>query len=183
MVPRVFQAAAVELAYAEGPESGPTAVLLHGVVRRWQDFEPILPALAPRCHLYALDFRGHGGSGRTPGAYRVVDYVGDVVEFLTRRVARPAVLIGHSLGGMVAAAVAAELPDLVRGIVLEDPPFEMMGRRIAETLYLSLFQGYRDLAGSTRPEDDLAAALAEIPVDEPGGRSVRLGNRRDPAAL
>jgi pimeloyl-ACP methyl ester carboxylesterase len=184
MVTRVFPAGAVELSYAEGPDSGPPAVLLHGVVRRWQDFEPILAALSPRCHLYALDFRGHGASGRTPGAYRVVDYAGDVVAFLEQRVKVPAVLIGHSLGGMVAAAVAASRPDLVRGVVLEDPPFEMMGRRIDETSYLGLFQAYRDLVESTDSEDSLAAALAEVRIGVPGeGKSVRLGDQRDPASL
>jgi pimeloyl-ACP methyl ester carboxylesterase len=184
MVTRVFPAGAVELSYAEGPDSGPPAVLLHGVVRRWQDFEPILAALSPRCHLYALDFRGHGASGRTPGAYRVVDYAGDVVAFLEQRVKVPAVLIGHSLGGMVAAAVAASRPDLVRGVVLEDPPFEMMGRRIDETSYLGLFQAYRDLVESTDSEDSLAAALAEVRIGVPGeGKSVRLGDQRDLASL
>ncbi|WZO97691.1 alpha/beta hydrolase [Isosphaeraceae bacterium EP7] len=184
MVTRVFPAGPVELSYAEGPDSGPPVVLLHGVVRRWQDFEPIFPALIPRSHLHAVDFRGHGASGRTPGGYRVVDYVGDIVALLEKRIMVPAVLIGHSLGGMVAAGVAAAVPDLVRGIVFEDPPFEMMGRRIAETSYLSLFGAYRDLLDSTDSVDALAAALAEVPIAVPGtGQFVRLGDQRDAASL
>jgi pimeloyl-ACP methyl ester carboxylesterase len=184
MVTRVFPAGPVELSYAEGPDSGPPVILLHGVVRRWQDFEPIFPALTSRCHLFAVDFRGHGASGRTPGAYRVADYVGDVVAFLERQVTVPAVLIGHSLGGIVAAGVTAAVPDQVRGVVFEDPPFEMMGRRIAETSYLSLFRAYRDLLDSTDSVDALSAALAEVPIAVPGtGRFVRLGDQRDPASL
>jgi len=181
--PLSFDSGACELSYSEGPDAGPPVVLLHGFARCWQDFGPILAALDP-WHIHALDFRGHGASGRTPGAYRVVDYVGDAVALLERRIARPALLIGHSLGAMVAAAVAAERPELVRAVILEDPPFAMMGRRIAETAYLGLFRAYRDLLAATDSEESLAAGLAEVILDSQGGDPpVRLGAVRDAKAL
>ena len=183
MKTQAFHTGAVALAFAEGPAAGPPLVLLHGFARRWQDFGPILTAITPHWHAFALDLRGHGASGRTPGAYRVVDYVGDVAAFLDRQVARPAVLLGHSLGGMVAAAVAAERPGLVGAVILEDPPFAMMGRRIAETSYFGLFRAYGELLGATASEDELAAGLAEVRLDAPGSRTVRLGDVRDAAAL
>src|SRR5437762_336652 len=64
-----FDSGLVRLNVASGPDSGPPAVLLHGVARRWQDFLPILPALTLRWHVHAIDFRGHGRSGRAAGAY------------------------------------------------------------------------------------------------------------------
>lgn len=173
------------LHYAEGPDHGPPMVLLHGVIRRWQDFLPILPALGFRWRVHAVDLRGHGRSGRAPaGGYRAVDYVADIVAFLEHTRSEPAVILGHSLGAMVAAAVAAVAPGLVKAVVLEDPPFAMMGGRIAETSYLDLFLGYQEFAGSGRPVAEVAAALAEIRVKPPDRPDpVRLGDVRDAAAL
>ena len=57
-----------------------------------------------------LDFRGHGESERAPGTYRIADYVEDVGVL---RADRPAALVGHSLGGVVAWSVAQQGPDLV----------------------------------------------------------------------
>jgi pimeloyl-ACP methyl ester carboxylesterase len=78
---------------------------------------------APRWQVFALDARGHGRSGRTPGRYRWLDHAGDLAAFLAAVVREPAVLIGHSLGALQALAVAAEMPARVAAIVLEDPPF------------------------------------------------------------
>ena len=62
-----FDTGRVTINYAEGPASGPPLVLLHGIISRWQYFLPIIPNLSIRWHIYALDFRGHGKSGRVPG--------------------------------------------------------------------------------------------------------------------
>jgi pimeloyl-ACP methyl ester carboxylesterase len=179
-----FHTGTVALNVAEGPSVGSPIVLLHGVTRRWQDFSLILPALSARWHVYAMDFRGHGRSSRVKSSYRVVDYVPDVVAFLRDRLTEPAFLLGHSLGAMVAAAVAAEVPDQVRAVVLEDPPFEMMGRRLGETMYRDLFVALHDLAGSTRPVEEVAQALARTAVTLPGETMpTLLGKIRDAVSL
>ncbi len=180
---RTLDTGAIALNYAEGPENGPPVVLLHGVCRRWPDFLSILPVLSFRGQVQAIDFRGHGRSGRGNGAYRTIDYLPDVIAFLERRVSEPAVVIGHSLGAMVAAAVAAEVGGRVRAVVLEDPPFSMMGERIGETSYLDLFRGYRSVAGSDRPVEEIAAKLAALRLATPDGVAVQLGDIRDPIAL
>src|SRR5437870_483220 len=84
------------LHYARGPSAGPPLLFLHGVFRSWQDFVPLIPALAARWAVHALDFRGHGRSSRRPGAYRVVDYSEDAVAFLKHNCDEPAVVYGHS---------------------------------------------------------------------------------------
>ena len=117
---------------ATGPAHGPPLVLLHGVLRRWSDFAPILGPLAARWQVFAIDHRGHGASDRIAGRYLVTDYTEDVVDFITRHMPQPPVLYGHSLGGMVALAAAAALPQ-VQGAILEDPPFETMGTAIGLT--------------------------------------------------
>ncbi len=180
----VGTSAGVGLHLASSPEGGPPVLLLHGVTRRWQDWLTVLPSLAPRWQALALDLRGHGRSDRTPGAYRIADYVPDVVDFLRRGLVEPAIVIGHSLGGNVAAAVAAEAPERVRALVLEDPPLEMAGRRIAETGLMELFPHFLRHAGSDRPVDEIAGELAEARVRAPGhGGPVRLGDVRDPVSL
>ena len=70
---------------ASGPASGPPLLLLHGVTRRWQDFLTLTSALTERWQVNALDFRGHGRSSRCSGAYRVLDYAGDVIRLLQSR--------------------------------------------------------------------------------------------------
>src|SRR6266540_7424338 len=119
---RQFETGAVTLNYAEGPPGGPPLVLLHGLSYRWQSWLGVMPHIALRWHVYAADLRGFGRSGRVPGAYRVPDYAGDVVALLRGVADGPAVLVGHSLGAIVAIAVAADAPDLVRAAVVEEPP-------------------------------------------------------------
>ena len=53
----------VSINYAEGPKSGPTLVLVHGITAHWRLFRPIVPTLAQRWHLVAMDLRGPGGAG------------------------------------------------------------------------------------------------------------------------
>ncbi|MGF1579614.1 MAG: alpha/beta fold hydrolase, partial [Gemmataceae bacterium] len=133
------------LNYAKGPANGPPLILLHGVTRSWQDWVLVLSTLATRWQIYALDFRGHGHSCRTPGQYHVVDYIQDA-HALVKECPEPPVVVGHSLGAMVALAVGGEAN--ARGIVLEDPPFETMGTRIKNTSYLDLFRGVKQVVES-----------------------------------
>jgi pimeloyl-ACP methyl ester carboxylesterase len=157
--------------------------LLHGVTRRGLDWELVFSTLSLLGRVVALDLRGHGSSPWMGSAYRVVDYVADVGAYL-RRLAEPVVLAGHSLGAMVAAAVAAEMPEWVYGLVLEDPTFEMTGKRIGETGFHDLFEAYRPFASSTLPTSEVARTLAVRTVRAPGGAGrVPLGSVRDAATL
>lgn len=171
------------------PRTG--VALLHGVLRSWNVFHPLTSHLAPHYDLWALDQRGHGASERG-GRYLVVDYVDDAVAWLRDTFGRqgrvrPIVLYGHSLGAMVAAGAAAACPELVRGAILEDPPFRTLGPHIGATNFHSYFEQIsllvrNPLATASVPE--LARRLAEITfVDPRNGASQRLGDVRDPASL
>ncbi|MDP7090127.1 MAG: alpha/beta fold hydrolase [Dehalococcoidia bacterium] len=61
---------------------------------------------AARWHVYAIDFRGHGESGRTPDKYEFGDYPTEVVEFLREVVNKTSIHVGHSLGGVTAAGAS-----------------------------------------------------------------------------
>lgn len=162
--------------------SGPVLLLLHGVTRCGPDWEALLPALAEHWTVIALDQRGHGASPRGD-RYLVTDYVADAVRIVREEAAGSVVLFGHSLGAMVAAAVAAELPDRVRGIILEDPPFHTMGNRIAGTAWQAQFLGMRDAARNGGSVDEITETLAEIRLPSAGGGFQRLGDLRDRASL
>ena len=172
------------LCYLEGPKAGPPLLLLHGVGRCAEDYREFADALLAHWHVHALDFRGHGGSERVPGQYLVTDYARDAMVFVRDEICQPVVIYAHSLGAMVALAVAAELPGLVRGIVLEDPPFHTMGRRIAQTPWQALFIGMCDVARSAAGVDELASSLAELAVSVPGRSGLtKLGQLRSAESL
>jgi pimeloyl-ACP methyl ester carboxylesterase len=162
--------------------AGPTLLLLHGVTRCGEDWQPLMSALGARWKVIALDQRGHGDSPRG-GDYFVAEHVADAVRLVRDELATPLVIFGHSLGAMVAAAVAAELPQQVRGIVLEDPPFHTMGNRIAGSLWQSQFIGMRDAARRGGGIDEITDALAEIRLPRDDGGYKRLGEVRDRASL
>ncbi|HEY1599039.1 MAG TPA: alpha/beta hydrolase [Pirellulales bacterium] len=173
----------VTLNLAAGPSAGPPLLLLHGVARCWQDYITLIPTLGTRWQVMALDFRGHGRSSRAT-SYRVVDYVRDAAAVVARNASEPVVVYGHSLGAMVAAAVAAELPGQVRAIVLEDPPFGTLGANIRQTVYHGMFAAFGQLAASGQTVDELVALLAGVTLATPGkSQRLRLGELRDPAAL
>ena len=61
---RVVQSGKSKFNYVKGASHGPQLLLLHGLTFRWQSFESVIRLLEPNCELYALDFRGHGGTGK-----------------------------------------------------------------------------------------------------------------------
>lgn len=167
-----------------GPANGPPLLLLHGVLRRWQTFHPLLPHLASRWQLHGLDFSGHGASDRWPDEYLVRDYVRTTADFVSQQFNEPLIVYGHSLGAMVAVAVARKLGERVKAVVLEDPPLDTMGPRIRETALHGYFHSLQRWAGSQLPRDQMARELAEVTVTDPtNGVALRLGNLRDAAQL
>ena len=120
LVERTFETGEVRLNYSEGPANGPPLVLLHGLGRRWQVFLPIIPALSMRWHIFAPDLRGHGKSTHVARGYRGPQYSEDICCLLRERISAPAIVFGHSLGGMLAMWVASHHPELVRALILGD---------------------------------------------------------------
>ena len=59
---QMFNANDVQINFIQASFSGQTVVLLHGTASEWQSFLPLIPVLARKSKVYALDLRGHGKS-------------------------------------------------------------------------------------------------------------------------
>ncbi len=162
----------VRLNYAEGPAQGPPLVLLHGLGRRWQVFLPVIPALSLRWHIFAPDLRGHGKSSRVARGYHGPQYSEDIARFLRERISAPAVLFGHSLGGMVSMWVASHHPELVRALILGDNI--IVPRQLRNPMYTALFTGLRDLARRGGSIEQIAEGIGNIVLPSPSGRLVAI---------
>jgi len=104
-----------------GPPDGPLLIALHGLGGSHLNWTAIGPDLARRCRVLALDQVGHG---LTPVGSRTADMEGHrrLVSGLIRAWGDgPAILMGNSMGGLVAALQAAEEPASVAGLILVDP--------------------------------------------------------------
>jgi len=106
--------------------NGPPVLMLHGWLDNCLSFSRLAPSLLALAPVHAVDLAGHGRSGhRPPGqAYWLTDYVTDLAELVQAHFS-PAEdsrvdLVGHSLGGIVAALYSAAFPEKVRRLVMID---------------------------------------------------------------
>lgn len=107
-----------------GPDDGARVFLIHGTMDRSTSFARVQRALED-VRTVAYDRRGYARSGDAGVASTVAEHVADLVELLG---GQPAVLAGHSYGGVVALAAAVEQPGLVRGVVAYEPPLAWLPR-------------------------------------------------------
>jgi pimeloyl-ACP methyl ester carboxylesterase len=106
-----------------GDPALPPLVLIPGQSSSWWGYEDAMSLLAGQFQVFAVDLRGQGRSTWTPGRYTVDIFGGDLVRFLDLVVGRPAIVSGHSSGGVVAAWLAAfAKPGQIRATVWEDAP-------------------------------------------------------------
>jgi pimeloyl-ACP methyl ester carboxylesterase len=106
----------------DGDPTAPPLLLLHGITSFSGTWDWIVPDLAERFRVLRLDFRGHGASDRTPGEYGSAGYVSDAIAACEQAIGQPCIVMGHSLGGITAAIVMQQRPELIRAGILEDPP-------------------------------------------------------------
>jgi pimeloyl-ACP methyl ester carboxylesterase len=180
MEEHTFDTGTVAINYAEGPSSGLPLVLLHGGGASWHSLLKVIPDFIHTWHICALDFRGHGRSGRVPGAYRWVDYVQDTIAFLRHHFSEPVILWGQSLGAIVAVGVAAQAADTVRALVLEDPWLDLQTSEDEKQFLLYR----RNLVAAIHSLDEMITALANESVTLPGhDEPVRRGEVEEDAEI
>jgi pimeloyl-ACP methyl ester carboxylesterase len=135
---------ALELAFEEAG-SGPAVLLLHGLFGSSTNWRSVARQLAPSCRVFGVDLRNHGASPRAP-TMSYLDLADDVLQLITRlELQRPAV-VGHSMGGKAAMALALGYPELLGQLVVVD---------IAPVKYADRFSTYARAMASV---DTMAAS-------------------------
>ena len=136
-------------------QSDLTVLCMHGFTRNHKDFEPMISALDLPARFIAVDVRGRGKSDRDPNSenYTPVRYVKDMITLVRREQPKQLVLVGTSMGGLMAMMMAKPLRAILRGVILNDvgPEVEPAG--------LVRIAGY---AGSASPSPNWTEAAENI---------------------
>lgn len=102
-----------------GNEGAPHMLLIHGSQDHCHTWDWFAARFADRYHIVAPDLRGHGDSEWVLGSsYHNVDYVYDIAQLVRQANLSPAVVVGHSMGGTLAALYAGLYPEQVAALVL-----------------------------------------------------------------
>lgn len=143
----------LSLYYREYGASEDVVVCLPGLTRNCKDFEQLAEHLAARYRVITPDLRGRGQSDRDPKWKRYLPptYVRDMWTLLDGLNIDRAVIIGTSLGGLMAMIMADQQPQRLRGVVLNDVGPEVPPEAIARIL---------QYAGRTPAQEDWEAATS-----------------------
>jgi pimeloyl-ACP methyl ester carboxylesterase len=107
---------ATDLAVTESGTGDALVVFVHGVLDRGRSFARVAESFAAECRMVTYDRRGYGASAKAAETSVGVDrHIADLVDVLD---GRPAVVVGHSFGGVTAMGAAVRAPELVEALVL-----------------------------------------------------------------
>lgn len=105
--------------YLQAGQDGPLVVLVHGFTGSKENWLPMMRELAKTHRVIAPDLPGWGESERQTGAdYGPLAQAQRLREFLAKLPGRPALLVGHSMGGQIVGLLAARQPDIADRLVL-----------------------------------------------------------------
>jgi len=108
--------------HEEGKPQKQLVLLVHGWSSSWYAMSPLIPQFTRRYHCIAVDLPGYGQSPPLPNRVTIETYA-DLMAELIRRVSpqQQAVLVGHSMGGMISLTLAMRHPELVERMILLSP--------------------------------------------------------------
>lgn len=159
---------ASQMAYLAAGTQGTPVLLLHG----WSSFKEIwwstMLALAPHVRAFAPDMPGHGD---TPlmGSVQMRQLAERAVRFARARGLSRFVLVGHSMGGNVAAELALAHPELIERLVLADPATQPQDMPAYTRSYLGPLGGWAALRTSMALARPLDLVARYVPHDHGGG--------------
>ncbi len=123
IVEKQVQVNRVKFNYAEGPDNGPALILLHAQLLDWYTYCEVLPELSTKFHVFAIDYPGHGKTIVPEEYVMSANNIGkDLGCFIDEVVGEEVFVTGNSSGGLLTTWLAANRPDIVKAVVLEDPP-------------------------------------------------------------
>lgn len=160
-----------------GNPNGSKVLALHGWLDNAASFIPMAPFLA-EYDMVAIDLHGHGGSEHIAAGYdyAFVDWLHDILDVLDELGWAQAHLLGHSLGGALATALAAGAPERVRSLALIEAlgPVVWSGEQAAEQLRAAI-AGRRKPSSAPRLIPDIATAVrARLQATEKSEAAARL---------
>jgi N-formylmaleamate deformylase len=137
IIERTITIGSIDMHVAVRQHSGsPAVLLLHGLYDRWEVWQPLIAALNDSVSIIAPDLRGHARSSHPEAGYTLPDYADDIARLIDALELETPILVGHSLGALIALSVAAENPGRAGGLVMIDPPLRQgeQGRQLLEIL-------------------------------------------------
>lgn len=154
--------------------AGPTVLLLHGLGSCAEDwpfqFAALSGGTAAPCPYFAVlacDLRGHGRTDAPPGPYSIEQMAGDVAGLLTALAVDAAHVVGLSLGGLVAQALAIEHPARVRSLVLVNTFARLRPQGLRGWVYL-LYRALAMAVGGLEAQAEVVArGVFPRPEQEP----------------
>ncbi|MBC7850555.1 MAG: alpha/beta hydrolase [Chitinophagaceae bacterium] len=109
----------VKLNYVEqGNRLGVPVIFLHGYTDSWHSFDYVLNHLPKKYHAFAISLRGHGNSDRTLTGYQPEGLAADVASFVKQLNLGPVIIVGHSMGGVIAQRFVLDYPLLAKSMVI-----------------------------------------------------------------
>ena len=110
-------------------------VLLHGYSDSRRSYDRILPLLPSSLRVFAVTQRGHGSSGKPETGYGPAEFAKDLAAFLDAIGIDSAIVVGHSMGSIVAQRFAIDYPARTRAVVLEGALAPRMGNHEVRELW------------------------------------------------
>lgn len=147
----VCRANGIEIHYARTGAGKPPVVLLHGLMGSGACWVELARALEGDFDVVMPDGRGHGRSSAPGSGYDYATLAGDVEGLVTGLGLERPVLLGHSMGGLVAAVTASRGVVALGGLVLVDPTF-LSPERQREVFASDVAEQHRRALGRSRAE-------------------------------
>jgi pimeloyl-ACP methyl ester carboxylesterase len=117
-----INASGTEIALRRWDGNGPPLLLIHGIGSSSASWESLAPALTRAFTPIAIDLRGHGDSAKPESGYLYDDYIADIDAVINALGMDRPLVIGHSLGGILALWWAAHHPGRAAALIVVDSP-------------------------------------------------------------
>lgn len=142
--------------------NGPPVVLLHGIASSSVTFQFLVPLIASHHRVIAIDLLGFGRSPAPESAtFTIDDHVAAVARTIAGlRLKEPFVLVGHSMGSIIAARYAARKPKRLHKLVLVSPPVYISPAAVGDWRDRTTMDFYLRLYDFLRSNKDFTIAAA-----------------------
>ncbi len=156
----------VDIQVARWRGEGRTIFCVHGLTANCRCWDNLAAALVPRFDLVAPDLRGRGLSEKPANGYDVEQHGRDLATVIEKLGIRRPVLMGHSLGALIALSFAARWPEQTAGLVLIDGAGSLTAAQLQNVL--TGIQPALDRLGAVFPSfDDYTTRLKQASFLQP----------------